>query len=108
MTFWVALIAVMTVVIFVALLAILARLGMISSQLQKNAENDNILYRKLEEVEQNTAHKSGVTDPFAAANKSHTPAASSKHIIVRKSPDQIRAEHAEEIKNGGKSYGSPV
>lgn len=103
---WVVIILI--IVAIVILYAILSNLRLMNKSLQDTLNNDKVLYQKLEEVEQNTAHKSGVTDPFAVANKSHTPAASSKHIIVRKSPDQIRAEHAEEIKNGGRSYGSPV
>lgn len=51
-----------------------------------------------------TRPQAGVTDPFKAANKSHVVGASSKHIIVRKTPDQIRAENYEEIKKGGQ-YG---
>ena len=51
--------------------------------------------------------KGKVTDPFKAANKRQTQKTSSKHIIIRKTPDQIRAENYEKIKNEGLTYGSP-
>lgn len=46
-----------------------------------------------------------VTDPFAAANKFNTPGASSSHIVIRKTPDQIRNENFEKIKEDGAAYG---
>ena len=49
--------------------------------------------------------KGKVTDPFETArNRGLEPTTASKHVIKPKSPDQIRAEHFEEIKNGAK-YG---
>lgn len=59
---------------------------------------------KLKTVQSEVEKKGVVTDPFEAANKTHTPGASGSHIIIRKSPDQIRNENFEKIKNGGK-YG---
>jgi len=46
-----------------------------------------------------------VTKPFDVANKTHVRAASSSHIIIRKSPDQIRNENYEKIKQGAQ-YGN--
>lgn len=49
--------------------------------------------------------KGKVADPFETARKRGLePTTASKHVIKPKSPDQIRAEHYEEIKNGAK-YG---
>jgi len=72
--------------------------------LSRIATDNQTIFDELQGVKKLVSTKGGVTDPFAAANKSNTVGASSKHIIVRKSPDQIRAENYEKLKNGGQ-YG---
>lgn len=59
---------------------------------------------KLDAMEK-PAKPGSVTDPFVAANKRNDPGASSRHVIIRKSPDQIRAENYEKIKKEGQEYG---
>lgn len=95
------------VIIIIVAIAILKNLQTLNKTLAKDVENQNILYGKLEEIHGEVKKKGGVTDPVVAANKTHTLAASTKHIIVRKSPDQIRAENYEKIKNGTAKYGEP-
>lgn len=68
----------------------------------------NGVVKKLEEIQGEVKKRGHVTPPIVAANKTHTPGASSKHIIIRKTPDQIRAENAEEIRKGAASYGQPT
>lgn len=49
--------------------------------------------------------KGSVTDPFETARKRGLePTSASRHVIKPKSPDQIRAEHFQEIKDGA-NYG---
>lgn len=46
-----------------------------------------------------------VTDPFTTAKRRGVqPTSNSKHVVKPKTPDQIRAEHYREIKEGSK-YG---
>lgn len=66
------------------------------------------LVKKLEQIDGEVQKKGSVTPPIVAANKTHTPGASSSHIIIRKTPDQIRAENAEAIRSGAASYGRPT
>ena len=66
------------------------------------------LVKKLDEVQGEVKKKGSVTPPIVAANKTHTPGASSSHIIIRKTPDQIRAENAEAIRSGAVTYGRPT
>ncbi len=97
-------IAILIVVAIVILFAILSNLRIMNNHLQTNADRQNEVFGKLENIHADVRHKGTVTDPFKVANKTHTVAASSKHIIVRKSPDQIRNENYEEIKKGA-NYG---
>lgn len=60
---------------------------------------------QLDRIEKRVTVKAKVTDPFRVANKKQTQSTSSKHIIIRKTPDQIRAENYEKIKNEGQTYG---
>lgn len=60
--------------------------------------------KKLDDIKSDVVKKGRVTDPFVAANKTNTIGASSSHIIIRKTPDQIRNENFEKIKKGA-TYG---
>ena len=91
--------------IIIILWAILKNLQILNDHQAKNAEAFSSIYGEIQDVKKNTSHKAGVTDPFKVANKTQTPGASSSHIIIRKSPDQIRAENFEKIKNGEGNYG---
>jgi len=71
---------------------------------EKIANSNGAVFDRLDEIQGEVKKKGTVTPPFEAANKTHTPGASGSHIIIRKSPDQIRNENFEAIKNGGK-YG---
>lgn len=66
------------------------------------------LVKKLDEVQGEVKKKGSVTPPIVAANKTHTVGASGRHIVIRKTPDQIRAENAEAIRAGAASYGRPT
>lgn len=92
------------VVIIIVSIAILKNLQSMNQTLHKTIENDNMIYKAVMQLHAKPAVKPGVTDPFKLANKTNTPGASSSHIIRRKSPDQIRAENYEKLKNGGE-YG---
>jgi len=60
--------------------------------------------KKLDDIKAEVDKKGSVTDPFKAATVRKSVGASSRHIIVPKSPDQIRNENYEEIKKGA-TYG---
>ena len=92
--------------IVVLLLAVLVKVQDISNKQSDHDKHLASLYGEITDVRNEAKKKGAVTDPFQAANKSHTVGASSKHIIVRKTPDQIRAENFEKLKNGGQ-YGHP-
>lgn len=66
------------------------------------------LVKKLEQIDGEVQKKGSVTPPIVAANKTHTVGASGRHIVIRKTPDQIRAENAEAIRSGAASYGRPT
>lgn len=100
-------IAALIIAAIVILFAILKNLQMIEQLLSKNAENQATLYGAIQAVHTEVKKKGSVTPPIVAANKTHTPGASSSHIIIRKTPDQIRAENAEAIRKGAASYGNP-
>ena len=68
------------------------------------AEHQRTMLEKIDFIKTEVNKKGAVTDPFKLANKHNTPGASSRHIIVPKSPDQIRNENYEEIKKGA-TYG---
>lgn len=93
------------VVVIVVLFAILKNLQTMNTYLAMHNESFATLYDEIQHVKKNTSHKAGVTDPFTVANKAQVPGASSKHIIIRKSPDQIRSENYEKIKSGEGGYG---
>ncbi len=102
-------------VIVALLIGICVLLGAILSNLQimnnKQSDTDKhlaTLYGEITAVHAEVKKKGTVTDPFQVANKTHTVGASSRHIVIRKTPDQIRAENAEAIKNGTAGYGSPT
>lgn len=59
---------------------------------------------KIDGIQTEVVKKGAVTDPFKVANRTNTPGASSRHIIKPKSPDQIRNENYEAIKQGA-TYG---
>lgn len=102
-------------VIVAILIGICLLLGAILSNLQiivnKQSDTDKhlaTLYGEITAVHNEVKKKGSVTPPIVAANKTHTPGASSSHIIIRKTPDQIRAENAEAIRTGAASYGKPT
>lgn len=68
------------------------------------AEHQRVMLEKVDFIKTEVNKKGAVTDPFKAANKHTVPGASSRHIIVPKSPDQIRNENYDAIKEGAK-YG---
>lgn len=94
--------------ICVLLFAILSNLQLLVNKQSKTDEHLATLYGEITAVHEEVKKKGSVTDPFVAANKTHTVGATSKHIVIRKTPDQIRAENAEAIKNGTAGYGSPT
>ena len=69
------------------------------------AEYQRDTAKKLDDIKAEVDKKGSVTDPFKAATVRKSVGASSRHIIVPKSPDQIRNENYEAIKEGGKKYG---
>lgn len=101
-------IAALIIAAIVILFAILKNLQIIEQLLSENSRNQATLYGKLEEIHGDVQKKGSVTPPIDAANKTHTPGASTRHIIIRKSPDQIRAENADAIRSGAAEYGKPT
>ena len=91
--------------IFVVLVAICAAIWRLILIVHENLMSQNIL-DKVDDLQKLLERKGKVTDPFVAANKTHTVGASSQHIIIRKTPDQIRNENYQKIKEDGASYGS--
>jgi hypothetical protein len=102
---WVAI--ALIVVVIILLLAILSELQVMNNKQSDTDKHLATLYGEITAVHGEVKKRGHVTPPIVAANKTHTPGASSKHIIIRKSPDQIRAENAEEIRKGAASYGQP-
>ena len=58
----------------------------------------------VDDIQKRLQNKGTVADPFKLANSHRLPGASGGGIIKMKTPDQIRAEHYEEIKEGA-TYG---
>lgn len=81
-----------------------AAFSYVRTVVQHMAEYERTMIEKIDNVQKEVDKKGSVTDPFKVANKTHTPGTSSRHIIVPKSPDQIRNENYEAIKEGAK-YG---
>lgn len=73
------------------------------------AKRDHEKYMRdlAEDTNKRVKVKARVTDPFKVANSHQTQKSSSKHIIIRKTPDQIRSENYQKIKEEGMTYGSP-
>lgn len=92
----------MELALILMLIIISIQLWVVVYILNKNRTNDGLklILDKIEEVKPRGA----VTDPFKAANKPAAISTSSKHIVIRKSPDQIRNENYEEIRQGN-TYG---
>ena len=84
--------------------SILSNLRLVVIALNKISTDNQTIFNELQGVKKAVATKGGVTDPFVAANKTSTVGASSSHIIVRKSPDQIRSENFEKLRSG-QQYG---
>lgn len=97
---------VMLGLIFVALVAICAAIWRLILIVSENLMSQNNIDSKIDDLQKMMERKGKVTDPFVAANKTHTVGASSQHIIIRKTPDQIRNENYQKIKEDGASYGS--
>lgn len=93
-------------IIILMLGGLLHQMRVLIQLVTKNLMSQNILSDKIDDVAAGVAKKGGVTDPFVAANKANTIGASSQHIIIRKTPDQIRNENYQKIKEDGASYGS--
>ena len=70
----------------------------------RDSENEILKYTK--DTNERIKVKGKVTDPFKAANRRHTQKSSSRHIIIRKSPDQIRNENYKQIIEEGEDYGT--
>ncbi len=71
------------------------------------AEYQKTTLDKINQVQKEVNKKSGVTDPFKVANRTHGVGSPTSHIIPRNSPDYIRNKNADDIKAGLGSYGSP-
>lgn len=93
-------------IIILILGGLLYQMWVLTQMVNKNLMSQNILTDKIDKVADAVAKKGKVTDPFMAANKATTLGASSKHIIIRKTPDQIRNENYQKIKEDGANYGS--
>lgn len=91
-------------VIAVLLTGVVVQLRILIQNSEKNVVSQNII-ASLDELHKKLERKGSVTDPFATANKFNTPGASSSHIVIRKTPDQIRNENFEKIKEDGAAYG---
>lgn len=63
------------------------------------------LDKKLSDIEKQVKKRGFVTPPFEAANPDRSIRGTSSHIVQRKTPDQIRNENFEKIKEG-QTYGS--
>ena len=94
----------MDAIIIGLLLAIVILLWRIEHKLDRWSFDTTALMRGIAEIKGEVKKRGAVTDPFKAANKSNTLGASSRHIVIRKTPDQIRNENFEEIRKGA-SYG---
>mgnify|MGYP000927364294 FL=1 len=92
-------------IIILMLGGLLYQMRVLTQMMSKNLMSQNIL-DKVDDLQKLLERKGKVTDPFVAANKTHTVGASSQHIIIRKTPDQIRNENYQKIKEDGASYGS--
>ena len=92
-------------IIILMLGGLLYQMLVLTQMMSKNLMSQNIL-DKVDDLQKLLERKGKVTDPFVAANKTHTVGASSQHIIIRKTPDQIRNENYQKIKEDGASYGS--
>lgn len=90
--------------IAVLLTGVVVQLGILIRNSEKTVVSQDII-ASLDELHKKLERKGSVTDPFAAANKFNTPGASSSHIVIRKTPDQIRNENFEKIKEDGAAYG---
>lgn len=96
------------VAIIIILFAILKNLQIMNNKQSDTDKHLATLYGEITAVHSEVKKKGSVTPPIVAANKTHTPGASSSHIIIRKTPDQIRAENAEAIRAGAVTYGRPT
>jgi len=92
-------------IVILMLGGLLYQTRVLTQMMSKNLMSQNIL-DKVDDLQKLLERKGKVTDPFVAANKTHTVGASSQHIIIRKTPDQIRNENYQKIKEDGASYGS--
>ena len=92
--------------IFLNILVIII-IGQLFTYNRARRDIDNQLLDLAKDTNKRVKVKGTVTDPFRAANSRQTQGSSSRHIVIRKTPDQIRAENYEKIKNEGMSYGSP-
>lgn len=96
----------MITLIFIVVAFIATAVTMIAFALYKIYSIFCDIYVDLDKMNNPWTYSKGmVTDPFETArNRGLEPTTASKHVIKPKSPDQIRSEHYEEIKNGAK-YG---
>ena len=94
-----------SLLIILLLVGLNAQLWFIGRLLSKNATHAATMRQKLDTVEKDVKKRGFVTPPFDAANPDRSTRGSSSHIIQRKSPDQIRNENFEKIKQG-QTYGS--
>ncbi|ATW62229.1 hypothetical protein CQ476_28 [TM7 phage DolZOral124_53_65] len=90
--------------LFIIILIMCVQYFMLQNCFDVLVEYQRITMDKLDTIKKEVKKSGGVTDPFEVANRSGTIGASSQHIIVPKSPDQIRNENFERIKNG-EQYG---
>lgn len=96
--FWFVLAIIVLLVAQLCALIVLVRLQLHSHDYQV------VLEKKLDDIKQ--SNRTGrVTPPFEAANKTKSVNTSSRRVVTRKSPDQIRNENYDQIKKGAE-YGS--
>lgn len=100
----VVLIVILLATLVLVACSVLSNIRLMNVTLSRIANDNQTIFNEIQGVKSIVSTKGSVTDPFTAANKSNTVGASSRHIIVRKSPDQIRSENYEKLKNGGQ-YG---
>lgn len=98
----------MTAVICILLAAIVALLWFILHYIRGAAkaigEQNRGIMSGIESIKGEVAKRGFVTDPFKVANKKNRIGASTRNIVLRKTPDQIRNENFEKIRQG-QTYG---
>lgn len=96
---FIAVIAIVTILLVAVIL-----LYKIEQGIHNTTLSSEDLLEKIDSIQSEVKKRGSVSDPFKVANSRRTQNTSSRHIIIRKSPDQIRSENYEKIKEG-QNYG---